>query len=78
MQCLKDMQCVEAEREVKPMESHSGTPAPDDRRVTHVHDAQNRLSVPSERDHCFETTTYNYCVEALAATLIFVHDKHHS
>jgi hypothetical protein len=57
------------------MESPSGTPASDDRRVTYVYDAQNRLSVPAERDHCFETTTYTYSVEALAPSFTFVHDK---
>jgi hypothetical protein len=58
-----------------PMESHSGTPVPDDRRVTYVYDAQNRLIALGERDHCFETTTYTYSVEALAPSFTFVRDK---
>jgi hypothetical protein len=57
------------------MDSHSGTPAPDDRRVTYVYDAENRLIAPGECDHGFETMTYTYSVESLAPSFAFVHDK---
>jgi hypothetical protein len=57
------------------MDSHSDMPAPDEQRVTYVYDAHDRLIIPVDWGHCFETTTYTYSVERRIRPFTFEHDK---